>query len=95
MKIVQSSPPVRSSVTPIFVGFKTKEYSPFIFLGIEEYKKLEECILFSCSEVFCSSFRSLCAFNIAIVHYAFTPQLLQLWKLKLDIDYKGLWFGTT
>jgi hypothetical protein len=35
---------LRSSVMPTFVGFKTKEYTLFIFLGTEE------CTLFFCSD---------------------------------------------
>jgi hypothetical protein len=31
-------------VTPIFVGFKPEEYSPFIFLDTDEYKKTKEYI---------------------------------------------------
>jgi hypothetical protein len=33
----------------IFVGLGTEEYISVIFLGIEEFKKTEECLLFSCS----------------------------------------------
>jgi hypothetical protein len=32
---------------PTFVGFKIEECTPFIFLGTEEYKNTEECMLFS------------------------------------------------
>jgi hypothetical protein len=38
-----------SSVSGIFLGFGTEEYSSVIFLGTEEYKKPEEDTLFSCS----------------------------------------------
>jgi hypothetical protein len=41
---------LHSLVIPTFVVFKTEEYSPFIFLGTEEYKQTKECVLFSCSE---------------------------------------------
>jgi hypothetical protein len=40
---------IHSSVPSIFFGFGTEKFSSVIFLGIEEYKKTEEDILFSYS----------------------------------------------
>jgi hypothetical protein len=36
-------------ISPTFISFRTEEYSPFVFLGIEEYKQTAECVLFSYS----------------------------------------------
>jgi hypothetical protein len=38
---------LRLSVSGIFINFSTKKYSSVIFLGIKEYNKTEECIMFS------------------------------------------------
>jgi hypothetical protein len=40
-----------SSVAAIFLGFGTEEYITVIFLHTEEYKSIEECTPFSCSEI--------------------------------------------
>jgi hypothetical protein len=37
---------------PTFVAFKSDEYSSFIFLGIEKYKKTKKYIMFLCSDLY-------------------------------------------
>jgi hypothetical protein len=39
------------AVATIFLGSGTEKYIAIIFLGTEEYKSTEECVLFSCSAV--------------------------------------------
>jgi hypothetical protein len=40
---------LHSSVSGIFLSFSAEEYSSVIFLGTEEYNKIDECTMFSCS----------------------------------------------
>jgi hypothetical protein len=51
---------LRSSVYYIIISFGTEEYSIFIFLGTEEYKKIKECNLFSCSEMYPFDSSAIC-----------------------------------